>query len=56
MHNLFILKTNNDSTVLSRKLKEFLSKYCNETETEASLFELSGAGKEKAEELIKERG
>lgn len=52
MHNVFILKTDSDSSSFQKKLSQFLSKYCKETETIAAVYELNQSGIEQAEKII----
>ncbi len=52
LHNVFVLKTNSDSDSFRKKLNQFLTKYCKETDSNASVFELNNSGKEKVEDVI----
>jgi hypothetical protein len=52
MQNMFILKTSSDSQEFKKKLSQFLSKYCKDTDTNAAVFELNETGKQKAEAII----
>lgn len=52
MQNVFIIKTNSDSTDFNKKIEKFLSKYCKDTDTNAAIYELNKSGKEQAEKLI----
>lgn len=54
MHNVFVLKTDSDSAGFKKKLSQFLSKYCKDTETHAAIYELNDSGKEHVEKVIKQ--
>ena len=52
MHNVFVLKTNSDSKDFEKKLNNFLSKYCRDTDSQAAVYELNEAAKERVSRAI----